>query len=512
MARYRKYLFTVLCSRFTVFCLLFTVYCLPSFAQQEYEITIETTLGDTTETFWLQIPAMYQPTESCPLLIGWHQWGGNHLEIKYQTDFDSIGNAREWIVACHHGACGTHWNNQPTQSHVVDMIAWIEDYYAVDTERIYMVGSSMGGAAAMIFANNHLDPDRPMVAAAASMSGIQDCERRFYEQGINNSMIASFGGTPAEVPFEYHRNSAIYFDDYSESMHYNASHLPLYLTFGRAWTDSIWRRHAEDLYDVMVDISDTVVIYESGLAGHGWTGCEEELICDFFENFTANRYPQEIEINADQEGDWYWADITMRDPVGSFAMFSGTVNTASSQCEFTMTCNVASASLNLQSVGFTYPADAFYCQWNILDGEPAQLLFEDLPGEPFEIRKNNLIYHDWSYNPTDSTLTLDGESSGFYSVYLDYWAAPRYPIKLEAPPFTINGTTETGINYQLAASGIFSWKLYNALGRKVCSNTPALSHKGYDSIILPPGLSSGIYIIIYQLNESQGAYRVAFMK
>ena len=86
--------------------------------------------------------------------------------------------------------------------------------FPIDQRRIYMVGGSMGGGAGAIYANNHLNPNKPMVAATASGSGILDCERRFYEMDGNNSMIQWFGGSPIEVPFEYHRNSAVFFNDF----------------------------------------------------------------------------------------------------------------------------------------------------------------------------------------------------------------------------------------------------------------------------------------------------------
>ncbi len=100
-------------------------------AQEEFEVTIETTLGGT-ETFWLQIPAGYTPGTPRPLLIGWHQWGGNHDEMQLASDFDAEANARGWIAASHDGPSPTHWNNQATQSHVVDVIRWIEERYSVD--------------------------------------------------------------------------------------------------------------------------------------------------------------------------------------------------------------------------------------------------------------------------------------------------------------------------------------------------------------------------------------------
>ena len=56
----------------------------------------------------------------------------------------------------------------------------------------------------------------------------------------------------------------------------------------------------------------------------------------------------------DEEGRWYWADITMRDPLESFARFAGSVETASAHVAFSMMHNVASAELDLPSLGFPY--------------------------------------------------------------------------------------------------------------------------------------------------------------
>ena len=505
-----------LCYLFSVFCSLFSVFCSPSFAQQEFEITIQTTLGDTTETFWLQIPQDYQPGVPCPLLIGWHQWGGNHLEFKYQTDFDSIANVRGWIAASHFGTSATHWNNHPTQSHVVDVINWISQRLSVDSSRIYMVGSSMGGAAGMVFSNNHLDPEGPIVAAAASVSGIQDCERRYYEQGINNTMIASFGGTPEQVPYEYHRNSAIYFADSTRSMHFNALHLSLYLTFGCEWSDSVWRRHAEDLYEVMVQFADTVVLHESAVYGHGWSCCEEELICDFFQNFSLNRYPVHIAVNADEEGDWYWADITMRNPIEAFARFEGWVDTALSHIDFSMLRNVQSASLDLSTVGFSYDVNQFTCSWSILDGQSSQLTFEGVPQSPYSILKNSQPYIAWAYDPLEQTLTLDGEGSGLYTIIFESTSPPPVsPAPYQGPIINARLGPDASLTYEISASGTLSWELYDITGRKISRADLGWQDRGLGRILFNGELAAGVYFLYLQIDgtyKSQTTEKIIIVK
>ena len=84
----------------------------------------------------------------------------------------------------------------------------------------------MGGASGAIYANNHLDPTKPMVAATASASGILDCERRAIEMDGNNSMIEWFGGSWEEVPFEYHRNNRAHTNKYSTQSARESKFLP----------------------------------------------------------------------------------------------------------------------------------------------------------------------------------------------------------------------------------------------------------------------------------------------
>lgn len=487
-------------------------------AQWEFEHTIETTLGDTTETFWLQIPADYDPGVPCPLLVGWHQWGANHLELKYSTDFDEIANQRGWIVTAHLGVSTTHWNNQATQSHVVDVIDWIAERYAVDPCRIYMVGSSMGGAAAMIFADNHLDPHGPMVAAAASVSGIQDCERRFHEQGINHSMIEAFGGTPEEVPFEYHRNSAIYFADSTGSMHRNARHLPLWLTFGQGSSDQIWREHAEDLYAEMVTFADTVVLRESEFSGHGWSCAEEDLIADFLAGCTLATFPERISISADQEGSWYWAEVAMREPAESFARFEGRVDPEHGWIFFTMVRNVARAALDLPAVGFDYDRGAFGCLWAIEDARPATLVFRGVSQEPASVLRDGQPHLDWDYDPQAAELWIEGHDAAHYLIVFDpaglpgddggeaVWGPVAAPREVH---FDLRTTGEGRVFYRLPAAGRVTLQLFDVGGRLYRSRDCGWQPSGAGMLDVRCSVASGVYCVRMQLRAERSWERSA---
>lgn len=480
-----------------------------SAGQQELDITIPTTLGDTTETFWLQIPRGYQPETPCPLLVGWHQWGGNRFEMRAATSFDSVANARGWIAVSHEGVSPTHWNNQATQSHVVDVIRWIEAHYSVDPARIYMVGASMGGAAGMVFANNHLDPAGPMIAAAASLSGIQDCERRFHEQGINYSMIASFGGTPEEVPFTYHRNSAVCFADSTASMHSNSRHLPLYLTFGLGTSDQVWREHAEDLYAVMAPFADTVIIRESAQAGHGWGCAEEGRICDFLGSFVLDRAPRRISIQADEEGRWCWAELWMREALDSFARLEALARPELRRLDVTMLRNVARAELDLPSLEFPLDAGVFSCAWSILDGAPAQLSILGLASPPAFVLRDGVEFADWLFDPTRFCLILNGDGSGLYVVVAE---PSGVRIALDAgesaaerrPALALRSCRDGSILALLEEPGFLEWRLYDASGRRVFSVAPRRHGPGEVRLRPPKAGACGVYFAQGTLQSERG--------
>ena len=260
--------------------------------------------GDTVDTFSYQIPSNYSGTDSVPLLVVFHQWGGNE-NSSYYTDFDEEANERGWLYLSPYGGSANNYNHQRAQDFVEWAIIWLQNHYLIDSNRIYMVGGSMGGAAGAIFANNHLNPNRPMVAGTASGSGILDCERRYYEMDGNNSMIQWFGGTPEEVPFEYHRNSAVYFADSTQSMHYNLQYTPLYLDFGASEPH---RYHAEDLYDLLLGYNENMWIDTNPSGGHGFSVMDEHHTCNWLEQFALVNNPLEVNVNLDEPSRAYWME------------------------------------------------------------------------------------------------------------------------------------------------------------------------------------------------------------
>lgn len=259
---------------------------------------------DTIDIFSYQLPEFYNELNAHPLLIAFHQWGGNENST-YYTEFDEEANNRNWIFMSPYGGSSNNYNHQGAQEMVKLEILWMLENYNIDSNRIYMVGGSMGGASGMVYSNNHLNPTEPMIAATASGSGILDCERRAIEMDGNNSMIEWFGGNWDEVPFEYHRNSAIYFADSTQSMHHNLQHLPIYLDFG---VSEPHRIHAEEMYDILTDYNQNMWIDTEPTGSHGFSVMDENHTCHWLSQFSLNDNPFDINVKLDEPSRAYWSE------------------------------------------------------------------------------------------------------------------------------------------------------------------------------------------------------------
>ena len=112
--------------------------------------------GDSLDIFSYQIPQFYNNTIQHPLLVIFHQWGGNQNST-YNTQFDEEANTRNWLYLSPYGGAPNNYNHQGAQYFVQQEILWMMDHFNIDRSRIYLVGGSMGGAAGAIFANNYLD-------------------------------------------------------------------------------------------------------------------------------------------------------------------------------------------------------------------------------------------------------------------------------------------------------------------------------------------------------------------
>ena len=344
--------------------------------QTEVDTFAITSLGDTAR-FWAQIPVGYDPQHPPAILIWWHQLGGTRYEMRDYSEFDDRAQQRGWIAASHFGPNDRHWNTAIAQEHCRTMLDWIAARYPFSRDSIYMIGGSMGGAAGQVWHNNHCGPEDYFIAATAGGSQILDCQLR-QEQYLasgdtNRSMRAAFGGLPAErdsVAFQYHRASAIFFADTTESMHFNSLNLPVWNTWGATAAESTAYGFPAAVWDSLrrAGGADTTLTHGSDIGAHGLGVMPADSICNWLSGFSANRYPDDISINADEDDSYYWTTAWLMNSDTVFGRYGARKDSGQRLLEITLLRNIADLDVDF---AFPWPLfDSLNCVVRVGDEEP----------------------------------------------------------------------------------------------------------------------------------------------
>ena len=137
-------------------------------AQSEYKFSAHRNVVSNGYNFWLSVPDTYDTLqEKMPVVVFLHGHSlcGNDLNrVRRYGCLDAISMGRDinaLIIAPQNP--GGPWNAQK----VNNVIDWVQERYAMDTNRIYVIGMSMGGYGTFQYVGTY--PDR--VAAAMAFCG-----------------------------------------------------------------------------------------------------------------------------------------------------------------------------------------------------------------------------------------------------------------------------------------------------------------------------------------------------
>jgi predicted esterase len=117
-------------------------------AQEARVLTYRSAVDRTDQPYALYLPSGYDPAVRYPLLVSLHGAGGDHRSGMRQAigDWDRP-RALPFLVAAPYGRGSTGYLGVGERD-VLDVIAEVRANHAVDPERIYLTGVSMGGSGA----------------------------------------------------------------------------------------------------------------------------------------------------------------------------------------------------------------------------------------------------------------------------------------------------------------------------------------------------------------------------
>jgi len=174
------------------------------------------------------------------LLLFFHGRGGDAFSSNFALDeftlFRRIAAEKGYVVIVpdYGSDC---WMNQQAEEITSSILSAISSEISFANDKIYIMGVSMGGAAALIFAARH--PHQAM--AVCDIMGITDIAKFYNESpAYHESICTAYGGSPDECPDIYYDRSAVFHAD-------KLSSIPVFLVHGET-DDLVSPSYSESMY------------------------------------------------------------------------------------------------------------------------------------------------------------------------------------------------------------------------------------------------------------------------
>lgn len=390
-----------------------------------------------------QLPTVYDDNlpGGHPLVIAYHGYAGSHQSTALQSTIHVECDNRGYLYMAPIGLDSHFFGPPVTMQHVRAAVDWMIDNFNVDTDRIYMVGFSMGAGVTANFAARHRDPDDLMIAAVGLVSGTYDWVQEYSltTSGVHFYMEhpLCFQGPPATNLFNYQAASTLHFDPPtytpatlpgtlldSLSMGRNLSTFPVYMTWDTG--DPLVQVPAAnpELRDFFVDLGAnvTVDIVSGTPLPHSWDVLDEVALFDFFDGKTANRLPSDVTVLTDVPTTASFITIEPRS-AGAFTRVDAEGVVLSDQVLVENVGNASLVQVDVQRAGISgvWPVRATATSADI-DGFTLETTnFDDLPSYMLDESLGTLVKGVQS-DPIADSLLVDVD--GFTTLDVDVVSEP----------------------------------------------------------------------------------------
>ncbi|MEE2939662.1 MAG: hypothetical protein VX460_04690 [Planctomycetota bacterium] len=409
----------------------------PSTGGTAYNLKLLIPSTGLEEFFSLHVPAL-PPGVERPMVVGFHSFDRSHLEVSLATDLLVEAAARNWffLAPVQRSAVGDpfiNYGSVQSQEHVEVLIDWVMDIYAVDPDRVYGVGHSMGGGSAMSYAARHRDCDAGAFAAVANHTGTVGVANVWdLVPVVRPDLELLFGGTPAAKPFEYQRCSTVDLDPSGalvpggRHMATNLAFVDTRTYFARNDTLTYLVTQSQSLTAFMQSLpfasySEVVVVAPPdcfGLPpgfppGHCWQSMDTDGLYDWFANKSLVDAPPFGTCLADRGGWWHAFDL-VQEQEGAFSSFDYVVDPLQGVVEITAMENVRNLTLDLSPYDFDR-ASQLEVRLSSTDGTGHVVSIMGVDERPAFVTRNGLgafercsssPFPTWCYDDASEVLTL----------------------------------------------------------------------------------------------------------
>ncbi|QDV07734.1 hypothetical protein Poly30_32650 [Planctomycetes bacterium Poly30] len=402
-----------------------------------YSLFVEST--QAIELFALFVPDS-PAGQRRPLLTAFHGFGTSHRDIDVRTRFFVEADDRDWFLVAPlqrnlADPAGDNFDinyaSAQSQLHVEAVIQFMLENYAIDRDRLYGVGFSMGGGSALSYAARHRDRSTGAFAAVVNHTGSVALENEYANLPVASPVIdimeLIFGGPPSATPFEWQRSSLIELDAQGEilsggrHMARNLGPVPTQTWFNSDDHLDHLRNQSQKLDQFMqglVGADHSLVVVPGQIPNcdgqHCWSTLDQTMACDWLEQHSLNGQPLQGTVLADRAGNWEYFKLK-QDVNGQFSSLDYFVDPLGNSLTLASPENVGQIETSIATLGL----DAASSLKVSLEGfglSTCRLVFTNALSPPVAILRDSLVLDEdcsgtssgpqWCYDPSEGTLTL----------------------------------------------------------------------------------------------------------
>ena len=390
-----------------------------------------------SEEIEYQVPSGYDPQnpDGYPLMVCWHRYSQTCFSVAIRSQIDEECEERTWLYLSITGIFQENYGYPLSQVQCSKAIEYLMDDQQglglhVDTNRIYMAGCSMGGAAVASYAARHMSSEEGFRVAGIILVASPYDWTDAYNQGdpaVKYWLPYLLGGTPTEIPFAYKQISALYLENgnyvLNESMGQNLRHnTPVYFAYAGNDPLSYGPSQNEALVQMLQDIQANCMVNYTPVAQepHDWPLLDVDEAFDFMQAYTLEDQETEtIHILADRNAKFYWADVVQH-AADQFSRIEGTADPSTNTLTVTDAVNLSSLTVDCDWAGLA-PPDPLWIQYHSSSDWTETLALEPIPVPTYIVDRNTgVLYPDYSYVTGSQCLSITRNPSEDLDLKVSY--------------------------------------------------------------------------------------------
>ncbi|MEZ6017550.1 MAG: alpha/beta hydrolase [Planctomycetota bacterium] len=349
-----------------------------------------------------------------PVLTLFHGYGETPQAVLNSTALATEAANRGWIVIVPLCAHIFSYGIDYGQDNIEDVFEFVQALAPLDLDRVYAVGFSMGGGAAVSYAARHLDPQHVRIAAVVNHTGSTSLRNTYEAAGIQAVFESPlmFSASPSAAPFRYQLSSAIdlkpglIVDPETDMvrnllhvpvLHYTASSDPLQYLSSQSF-----QTHLRLLFWGGTSTWNSV-----NSAAHSWSTLPLTILDDLEQlTLEAPTPGSAAPILADRDGRWHAYEVRQARSK-RFSSFQARTSPANNRVELTDLDNVRSIGFAIDdaTLGLRYDRDlALHVQSRTAASFEVAVSHKSAP--PSAVIREGVTTTAWTYSATNQTLTL----------------------------------------------------------------------------------------------------------